>query len=682
MIADVVIDRKTKVLDIAYSYCVPSELDVEVGCAVLVDFHERTSVGFVVSLHEGDPSDKKDILEVLSEPYFDTTMANLLLWIAHNYISPLSTAIRMAIPPGGTPRVVQHQDGATSVVKPLRRPKKQSFYAKEVAAASKAYERPSTLTTEQNLALGAINCAAPNSVILVDGVTGSGKTEVYLQAIEKVIARGKTAIVLVPEISLTPQTVARFESRFPGEVAVMHSKMTQGERRAQWFWIAEGNAKVVVGPRSALFSPLKNVGIIVIDEEHESSYKQESAPRYHAREVAREFVRLSGGVLVLGDATPSIDALYLAKHEPNWQRVVLSRRATGAKMPCVEVVDMTKLEKGGRFILFSQHLQTAILDELKACHKVVLLLNRRGFAHNLQCRECGFVPECPNCSTSLTFHEAGNLLKCHHCDYKVQSPPRCPACGSPLLGRIGVGTQRVEAELRMLLTDEFDDVAVVRMDADTTSQAHSHEQLLQEFGDAKRAVLLGTQMIAKGLDFEEVTLVGVLNADTTMHVPDFRAAEKTFCLIEQVSGRCGRASLPGKVIVQTFEPDNCAIRAAQTHDREMFLRVELPKRSVLKFPPYCQMINVLVWSSNVNLAQAEIEAIHGELCELLAGHDVNISPAMPCPFEKLQKSWRFHIVLKAPNSNKIAPLLESHFRKRKQNTFVNVAVDVDPISVL
>lgn len=707
-VIDVILDIPSKAFDGAFSYYVGPNLepDVEVGCAVLVTFNRREEVAFVMAKRDGGEGDSQysGVKEVLSEPYFDERTAELMLWIAHKYIAPLPAAIRLALPFAGTPKFVRHKDGTRTLVKASRRPKNCEFKAEEVAACSGNYKRPEKLTDEQEHALFIIENSAPGACVLIDGVTGSGKTEIYLQAIENAIAKGKTAIVLVPEIALTPQTVARFESRFPGEIAVMHSKMKPSERRQQWFWIKDGNAKVVVGPRSALFAPLKNVGIVVIDEEHETTYKQELAPRYHARDVAAKKMELEGGVLIEGDATPSIDVLYLAKHDPNWTRVELTRRATGMKMPKVEVVNMSDLPNGGKNSLFSEHLKKAILEELAAKHKVVLLLNQRGFSRFLLCKECGFVPECPNCASSLTFHEAGNMLKCHHCGYEVASPARCPNCGSPYLGRIGYGTQRVEAELRAFISEaEFNraqslgscsgieqdprDCArsahptIVRMDADTTAEAHSHEKLLREFDEAEAAVLLGTQMIAKGLDFEEVTLVGVINADTTMHVPDFRAAERTYDLIEQVSGRCGRSKLPGKVIVQTYEPDNAAIRAAMAHDREMFLRVELPKRSVLKFPPYVSMINVLVWSNVKEEAQMEAARIADELRDLLKDYDVKIAGANPCPFEKLQRSWRFHILLKFKDQD-IEPLLENYFRKHRSKYSANVAVDVDPISVL
>ncbi|MBR3690302.1 MAG: primosomal protein N', partial [Eggerthellaceae bacterium] len=407
------------------------------------------------------------------------------------------------------------------------------------------------LTEGQLAALEAIErarAAKSGQVVLIDGVTGSGKTEVYLQAIEATLEKGRNAIVLVPEISLTPQTVARFRGRFGNTVAVMHSRMSQGERYDQWDFIRSGAARVVVGARSALFTPMANVGLIVIDEEHEGSYKQDSAPRYVSRDVAAWMVARSGGVLVLGSATPSIEALYRCEKEEGWHRVSLPERANGRALPEVDVIDMAAEFSSGSRSMFSGRLSRALADELAAGRKAVLLLNQRGFAKFLLCRDCGFVPECPSCSTSLTYHEQGAMLACHHCGYRIAVPPVCPECGSPYLRKFGAGTQRVEAELRALL-DELPGVGpgvpIIRMDADTTKGKGAHQRLLEQFVNADAAVLLGTQMIAKGLDFEDVTLVGVINADTQLHLPDFRAGERTFALIEQVAGRAGRSELPG-----------------------------------------------------------------------------------------------------------------------------------------
>ena len=547
------------------------------------------------------------------------------------------------------------------------------------------------LTQGQADALSAIDKArrsARGEVVLVDGVTGSGKTEVYLQAIEATLAEGRTACVLVPEISLTPQTVARFRGRFGDLVAVMHSRMSDGERYDQWDFVRSGQARVVVGARSALFTPLRNLGLIVIDEEHEGSYKQDSAPRYHARDVAIWMARRSGAAVVLGSATPSIESLYAAAKDPLWRQVLLPERANGRPMPEVTVIDMAKEFSGGSRSMFSKQLARALEEELALGHKAVLLLNQRGFAKFVLCRDCGFVPSCPSCSTSLTFHERGNALICHHCGYRVAAPPTCPECGSPYLKKFGAGTQRVEAELRSLI-DGFGSVQVpvpiIRMDADTTARKGAHQRLLEQFGQADVAVLLGTQMIAKGLDFDDVTLVGVISADTQLHLPDYRAAERTFDLIEQVAGRAGRAELEGRVMVQTYEATAPSIQAAACYDRAVFLRDELPKRKMLGYPPYVRLANVLVWGADEGEVRKAAEKLRAEIATRVRDYGSDswrVFAATPCVLAKLRNTFRWHIVVKAPLDADVSRVLLPLFRARKADQHVNVAVDVDPQSLL
>ena len=547
------------------------------------------------------------------------------------------------------------------------------------------------LTAGQATALSAIERACDagcGRVVLVDGVTGSGKTEVYLQAIERVLAQGRTACVLVPEISLTPQTVGRFRGRFGDTVAVMHSRMSAGERFDQWDFIRSGAARVVVGARSALFTPLANIGLIVIDEEHEGSYKQDSAPRYHARDVAVWMARRSGAAVVLGSATPSIESLYQCAKNPLWEQVLLPERANGRPMPEVRVVDMAREFAEGSRSMFSAALVCGLHEELSAGRKAVLLLNQRGFAKFLLCRECGFVPKCPHCETSLTYHERGNFLICHHCGFRQATPPVCPKCKSPYLKKFGAGTQRVEDELRVVL-DGMEgvgpDVPIIRMDADTTSGKGAHQRLLEQFAAADAAVLLGTQMIAKGLDFDDVTLVGVINADTQLQLPDYRAHERTFDLIEQVAGRAGRAELPGRVLVQTYESDAAPIRAAARYDRALFLRDELPKRRLLGYPPYVRMANVLVWGAHEPDVQALAKEIQRDLDKAVhsyGGQDWVVLPATPCVLAKLRNTYRWHVVVKCPADADISRVLLPYFRRRKPDKWVNVAVDVDPDDLL
>lgn len=572
--------------------------------------------------------------------------------------------------------------------------------------ASKIFAQTSgtlTLTEGQQAALQCINkalSAADGQVVLVNGVTGSGKTEVYLQAIQNVLDFGKNACVLVPEISLTPQTVARFRGRFGNLVAVLHSKMSQGERYDQWDFIQSGVARVVVGARSALFSPLKNIGIYVIDEEHESSYKQDSAPHYHARDVAAYLAKTAGAVLVLGSATPSIESFYACATRENWTRVDLPARANGKTMPKITLVDMAREFSSGHKSMFSRPLTHAMKRELGLNRKVVLLLNQRGFAKFMLCRDCGFVPECNSCSTSLTYHEKEHVLMCHHCGHEEAVPAVCPKCGSPYLRLFGAGTQRVEAELEKFVSSEptLDGrVCVVRMDADTTKTKGAHQKLLESFAAPGPAILLGTQMIAKGLDFEDVTLVGVINADTSLHLPDYRAEERTFNLIEQVAGRAGRAHLSGEVVVQSYDPSVSALARAANYDQEHFVQEQLEKRQAMDFPPFCRMANILVWGENENTVRQAAEQLYEDLARFLFGEaygtlyedldspelrGINLSPATSCVLSRLKGAYRFHIIFTCPSNEDPAALIGPFFRSRKTLKNVRIAVDIDPQSLL
>ncbi|MBE5023981.1 primosomal protein N' [Olsenella sp. DSM 107455] len=563
----------------------------------------------------------------------------------------------------------------------------------DTTLSSAAAPRPERLTDGQLAALDAIERARTvgrGDVVLVDGVTGSGKTEVYLAAIERALADGRGALVLVPEISLTAQTVGRFRSRFGDEVAVLHSRLSAGERFDQWDLVRSGRARVVVGARSALFAPLADPGLIIIDEEHEGSYKQDKSPRYHAREVAAELARARGAALVLGSATPSLESLARCRagefRGVRWTRVEMRERPGGARLPEVTVADMAEQFRGGGRSVFSAPLADALLDVARRREKAVLLLNRRGFANFLMCRECGCVPECPHCSCALTYHERGHRLVCHSCgrSWPVRAFPdpttSCPNCGSRYLAAYGVGTQRVEDELRMLLPDH---VEVIRMDADSTRAKGAHQELLERFDAAECAVLVGTQMIAKGLDFPEVTLVGVINADTVLKLPDFRAAERTYDLLEQVAGRAGRGERPGRVIVQTYWASHPAIRAVAAHDRAVFLDAELAERAGASYPPFSRLANVTVWGR----AEKDVRAVTDELAAALrarlgdaAGWEV-LGPA-DCLRARAKDQFRRHVMVKAPADADLGGLLGSCAASIPRRRGINMAVDVDAYDMM
>ena len=577
--------------------------------------------------------------------------------------------------------------------------------AEKPAAAFAPGPRPE-LTEAQAAALAAIRArqAAGGGCVLVDGITGSGKTEVYLRAIEDVLEAGRTAVVLVPEIALTPQTVARFRGRFGAVVAVLHSNMGVGERYDQWDFIRSGRARVVVGARSALFAPLADLGLIVIDEEHESTYKQENAPRYVTRDVAEWMARAYGCTLVLGSATPSLEALYRVKRDPSWVRVALPTRANGRPLPPVVVVDRSaEFHSGNTSPVFSAPLQQALATELAQGHKCILFLNQRGFAKSLLCRDCGYIPTCANCAVSLTYHKAARgtgVLVCHHCGHAEPAPAVCPACGSPYLKMFGTGTQQVEEHLRAFLAKlpaPAADAVVVRMDRDTTGgRKGAHQRLLEEFAAPGPAVLLGTQMIAKGLDFEDVTLVGVISADNMLSIPDFRSAERTFNLIEQVAGRAGRATLSGKVIVQTYRPQEPAIRAAARYDRTAFLADELPKRRMLGYPPYVRLANIVyrgeaevpyeaVLAAATSFATALRSALgaHGEEgpADLSFGQ-WNLTEPTPCALGRVEGRFRVHTLLKARADFPLSAAVSQALRACKATSDVTISVDIDAYDLL
>ena len=550
------------------------------------------------------------------------------------------------------------------------------------------------LTSGQLSALRAIEDAraqGQGGVVLIDGVTGSGKTEVYLEAIERTLAAGKGACVLVPEISLTAQTVGRFRNRFGDAVAVLHSRLTLGERRDQWELVRTGRARVVVGARSALFAPLANPGIYIIDEEHESSYKQSSSPRYHAREVAARLAQVHGCPLVLGSATPSLGSLArcdagshnaaLAGQGPAWTRVSMPERPGGRPMPEVQVVDMAQEFSQGWRSMFSRPLTSALMDVVERGEKAVLLLNQRGFARFLLCRDCGYVPRCEQCSTSLTYHERGHKLVCHTCGREYAVPPLCPECGSRYLRQFGAGTQRVEDELRGVLPEGF---TVVRMDADTTKGKGGHDRCLAEFDEAQSAVLLGTQMIAKGLDFPQVTLAGVINADTTLKLADFRAAERTYDLLEQVAGRAGRGDVPGRVIIQTYQPRHPAILAVSRHDRSVFSENELAARQEVGYPPFVRLANVIMWGK----VGADVEKVAWAVAEKLRDYAEVALPGCEilgpaeCALSRVEGNFRWHVLVKAAPQSELGAILGDALKRLQMPAQVSLAIDVDPYDLL
>ncbi len=491
---------------------------------------------------------------------------------------------------------------------------------------------------------------------LLHGVTGSGKTEVYLRAIQEVLAKGKEAIVLVPEISLTPQMTSRFKARFGPLVAVMHSALSSGEKYDEWRKIRRGEVKVVVGARSAIFAPFENIGIIILDEEHEGTYKQEDTPRYHAREVAIKRAEYYNCPVILGSATPSLES-YARATKGVYTLLTLMKRAKNQALPEVAIVDMRKELKSGNRSMFSVALAEALRKRLEAGEQSILFLNRRGFSSFVLCRDCGTTVECPNCDISLTYHRANERLKCHYCGHEERVPLICPECESEHIRFFGTGTQKVEEEIANL----FPEARVIRMDVDTTRRKGSHERLLRQFSEGKADILLGTQMIAKGLDFPNITLVGVLAADTTLHLADFRAAEKTFQLMTQVSGRAGRHELPGEVFIQTYSPEHYAIELAKEHHYEPFYNLEMAARRQYGYPPF-YFVTLIQFTHEDVLKVADYASRAATFLQSNLSPDTVIIGPTAAAISRVNNRYRYQCLLKYKKEPKLTETLQQLIR--------------------
>lgn len=541
-----------------------------------------------------------------------------------------------------------------------------------------------TLNDQQRLAasqiIEAMQTHQPHAFLL-HGVTGSGKTEVFMTAANEAISRGQSVLILVSEISLTPQLTNRFLERFGEQVAIIHSRLSMGERYDTWLRIKEGRARVVIGARSAVFAPCASIGLIVLDEEHETSYKSDNIPRYHARDIAFMRAKQYGASVVLASATPSIESYYLAK-KGIYQLLTLTERYCGAAMPSVEICDMTKEMEKGNTSLFSERLQEEIAKNLERGEQTILFLNRRGFSGFVSCRSCGYVAKCPHCSISLTYHKATDSLVCHYCGYTVKNYKVCPSCYSKYIRYFGAGTQRVEEEIKKL----FPEASVLRMDVDTTSKKGGHEAILDQFDRDKIPILIGTQMVAKGLDFENVTLVGIIAADIGLNVDDFRAAERTFCVLTQVAGRAGRGKKAGRSIIQTYMPSEPAIVYAKEQNYAGFYQEEILMRQSLCYPPFCRLINLTVSSVMEHAAYAASGQIRKDILSLRVEMQQEknmiqlLGPVQSSVF-KVGNKYRFRLMIKCHSAEKMTPLLaavRAHHLNKKENQYVSLSIDKNP----
>ena len=542
------------------------------------------------------------------------------------------------------------------------------------------YDKRDDLTNEQKNALDEISkTLCQNKIHLIHGVTGSGKTEIYLQLIEKVLKIGKQAIFLVPEISLTPQMIKQVSERFGNETALMHSRLTMRQRFDEWKRIKNGSAKVVVGARSAIFAPFDNLGIIIVDEEHESSYKSETSPRYNAVEIARYRSKMEGATLVLASATPSIESYYNAK-EGVYNLIELKNRINNANLPEVKIVDMRDEIENGNNSVLSEYLSEEINKNLEDKKQTILFLNKLGYSSFVSCRSCGFVPKCPNCNISLTYHKDGNHLVCHYCDYKHENYDKCPECESKHIKYFGMGTQKIVDELK----EKFPAARVLRMDADTTTGREGHKKILNEFGNKNADILVGTQMIAKGLDFSTVTLVGIVSADMSLYLDDFRSYEKTFSLLTQVIGRAGRGEYSGRAVIQTYYPDDDVLNLSKCQDYISFYRSEIAVRESMMYPPYCEMINITSSSDEDLYSYGELRKLRNELINNIkkSGYTnfIRIYNVTKAPMQKINGKYRYRFLIKTKYSKKLYDIIhnvvEKHYKKD-----ISIIVDVNPVNM-
>ncbi len=735
-------------------YSVPENLAerVDVGSRVRVPFRDKSALATVVSIPEqSEAKGIRPIEAVIGEaPVLSEQLLELARWIGTYYCCPIETVMRSVLP-----QVIRRAEvswkkqlfvqprrniGQEEIEKLRRRAPRQAELLEAIAKLEKPVRATEllrqtsldnqtlralvkrglaelreeavvrdphgdeqfiatsnlVLNEEQTRALNEVTQAfdAPENArpILLHGVTGSGKTEIYLQAIRATLDHGRTAIVLVPEISLTPQTVERFKGRFAeaqDDVAVLHSHLSEGERHDEWHKIHSGRARIVIGARSAVFAPLKNLGLIVVDEEHETTYKQEEAPRYHARDVAVVRAKMEKCVVVLGSATPSLESYHNATGG-KYRLVTLTQRVDQKQMPLMRVVDLRQeRRKAKKAAILSEKLSQAIADRLEKREQTILFLNRRGFSTSLLCSNCGEARNCPNCSVALTFHQhfiqggsaspktMSGRLSCHLCGHTAAVPKKCPACGQDALIYQGFGTEKVESTVAQI----FPKAVVRRMDADSMTRKESYRETLRSFRTGKIDILVGTQMIAKGLHFPNVTLVGIINADLALHLPDFRAGERTFQLLTQVAGRAGRGETSGEVFVQTYTPFSPSIQFARHHDFAGYFQQELEFRERCNFPPFNHAFLITVRSAHEGRAKLSAETLKRRLSEALPEEFI-LGDATPAPLEKLQGQFRFHILIRGEAIMRLSRLVRETLDKLPFPEDVTVTVDVDPYQLL
>ena len=741
MVAEVIINSTAKKLNRTFDYNIPKELEelVSIGSKVLVPFGTFKSLeeAHVVKIKQSSEYQIKDIAKV--ETGLTDKQIELANWMAKRYFCNISECIKLMQTPGTRTKninkriqdkkinaiylkkdkeeikidieskklksekqikilnFVQDNEGCTipeieaftecsrAIVNTLIKNGYLELIEKKVERnplSRKKIEETHKLklTNEQEDAFNQVAEAIDKKIyqqFLLFGVTGSGKTEIYLQLIDKVVKEEKSAIVLVPEISLTPQMLDRFISRFGKEkIAVLHSKLSVGERHDEWERIKEGNAKIVIGARSAIFAPVNNLGIIIIDEEHDSSYKSEASPKYNAKEVAEKIAKEQNIPLLLGSATPDLTTYYKAKEKGEITLLELTKRANNSNLPKVEIVDLKQELANGNRSMLSFELYKSIEENLKNKLQTILFLNRRGYSTFIMCRNCGYTVKCKNCDISMTYHSYENKLKCHYCGYEEKVVKICPECGSDKIRYFGTGTQKLEQEI----LKQFPQAKTIRMDVDTVTKKNSHEEILNKFKNEDIDILIGTQMVVKGHHFPKVTLVGVIAADSSLNIDDYRATERTFQILTQVAGRAGRENLPGKVIIQTYNPENFSIQNAQKQNYKEFYKIEKALRKQLKYPPFCDIIVIGFSGTNEN----EIKEISNYSYEFaksnLKEEEFKIFKPMPAPIDKIQNKFRWRIIIKGNMTEKANEILNNLLKNiyNKDYKHTKITIDVDP----
>ena len=724
MYIEVLTQIGVKAVDQTFTYHVPKEFenDIKIGIRVKIPFGNMVLEGFVMDINSNVSYDKdkiKDIIDVTDkEPVLNREMLFLGKYMSDTLLCSKVSAYQVMLPKALKAEI--NSNIKIKYDKYLRRNKSieeidkyiesckyegqinllcklkegdillkrktssvdtliKKGYAVIVEEEVKRYNyegltnyKKVSLTKEQNnIANKIISSFNKSETFLLYGVTGSGKTEVYMYVIEEVLKLGKEAIMLVPEISLTPQIVGKFISRFGDVIAVLHSRLSDTERYDEYRKITEGKAKIVIGTRSAIFVPFTNIGVIIIDEEHVSSYKQENHPRYNAKDIAILRSKYHNCPVVLGSATPSLESFARAGNKV-YTLLTLDKRVGDSTLPNVNIIDMKEEVKKGNFILYNL-LKEKIKEKLDRNEQIILLLNRRGYSSIISCRDCGNTEKCPNCDIAYTYHKTSNNLKCHYCSRSIPTVKKCSKCGSTNIKDYGLGTEKLEEELHKIY-----DAKIVRMDVDTTSKKGEHQKIIDDFGEHKYDILIGTQMIAKGLDFPLVTLVGVVSADSSLTSPDFRASENTFQLLSQVSGRAGRSKIPGEVIIQTYNPDHYSIILSSHHDYINFYKEEMRLRKVLKYSPYYYITLVSLKTKDYELGFKEINKVGSYLKNNLSNDTIVLGPSMANPF-KVNNIYHYQIIIKYRKDDNLIKTLKFIDDMYKQNNKVNVEMDFNPV---